>query len=241
MSLNLESLKKALMNWLALLVPIVSFISSIIAYTFSKQYSKKVRASLIILAFLLSYFVALNVLQQENYKMTSSTSGEISSVSKDIEYPCILFGSGDGNGITFSSNRTSLIPIGYGNDVPVKVWIENGQLKVSTTVRDKDGKILAIMNANEWNTAKQPQILDRNFDENAVEVIDAYNRVVLQVSMSEKCANIQGIFYNEDGSAFVIFGPGIGMVRPGEKISAAIDPIFIYPSDRHLGERRNRE
>ena len=191
--------------------------------------------------------------KQNNYdKLAHSTSGTISGSSpspswwpfssgwplkpKPIVYPCIVLG----NGLLFASGGPArLTPIAFGSD-KIDVWTEEGKLKVSATVRDKDGKIIAIIKGNEWTVPPQAQIVDKNFDDNAFEVIDAYNRVVMQVSMVGECALLSGVFYKEDGSAAIVANGGVYIAPPGESIPYDIlKPIFLYPSDRHLGERND--
>jgi hypothetical protein len=229
-----KSLKKAAMNWLALLVPIVTFISAFITYALSKQYSRKTRAILIILAFIISYCGAIYILQDQTNKLAHSTSGTISS---DVRYPCVIAGTNHFNvGPNGEVNPLSLFYLGTIFDPMLRLKLEKGYLKVSTIIRDEDGKYLAGIVDNNWDTAAQPLILDKNFDKNAFEVIDSYKKVMLQVSLAGDCANVSGIFYGPGGEATVIAGDRITRLVP-DKTHNIIEPIFVYPSTEHLGER----
>jgi hypothetical protein len=240
------------MNLIGIAIALIGYGISILEYIKEPRISKRL-IIMIVLSTLALGITVWDLQKQENEKLAHSTSGMISGSSpppswwpfpsnwqlkpKNIDYPCILLG----NGLLFSSEGpTRLTPIDFGSG-KIDVRTENRQLKVSSIVRDKDSKVVAIINDNEWDVPPQAQIVDRNFDERAFEVIDAYNRTVMQVSMVGECATLSGIFYKEDGSAAVIANGGVYFAPPGEDIPYdIIKPIFRYPSDRHLGERINK-
>lgn len=120
----------------------------------------------------------------------------------------------------------------------ILVWTENGRLKVSVVVRDSDGKILAKMVGNEFFTMPRPAIFDRNYDDNNLEVVDAYGNLVLQVSMVGPCAEIVGVFHDVYGLTHVFDNNGyLGNPDNLATYNLNIDPIFVHPCEGHLGER----
>jgi len=172
---------------------------------------------------------------QEDKNAATSTGGTISS---SVTYPLVNVG----NNHLQTDPTSGIIPFeADGFFDPIYVKLENGYIKVSATVRDEDGKYLAGITDNNWDTTIPPTILDKNFDKNAFEVVDSYKKVVLQVNFVGKYANISGIFYGRNGSAMVLSNGGmeIGpatLIIP-DKTHNIIEPIFVYPSKNHLGER----
>jgi hypothetical protein len=130
-------------------------------------------------------------------------------------------------------------------DTHLTMEMEDGQLKVSTVIRDKGGRIVAELLKNEWKV-NAAAAYDRNYSEDAIEVRDSSGDVVLQLRFVGDRVQFQGKFFNNAGQAF-----GIGKIKgPDGRESGAIEltghahphlqlqitPIFRYPSDRHLGE-----
>ena len=114
-------------------------------------------------------------------------------------------------------------------------------MKISTIIRDKEGKILVKLDRNEWQVNPN-KIYDKNFDKTAVEVINEEGEVILQAFFDGEGVQFAGIFYQEDGWRIAL-GPsedGNGVIEkrpPGEKIQASFKPIFRYRSEEHPGER----
>jgi len=125
------------------------------------------------------------------------------------------------------------------DDSHLTVELEDGQLKVSTVIRDAAGKVVAELLKNEWKVSSATTY-DRNYSKDAIEVRDSSGEVVLQVRLVGDRVQFQGRFHDKDGRTIAI-GKSIG---PDGKAGGAIDfsgrlrisPIFRYPSDRHLGE-----
>jgi len=92
-------------------------------------------------------------------------------------------------------------------DVALKIWVDNGQLKLSTKIRDKNGDIIAEIIANEWRM-KQENNWDRNFNENSIEVKDSKGDVVLQVILHDDCIQFSAKMYSRKGDGLAI-GSGI--------------------------------
>jgi len=203
----------------------------------NKKISNWLKVIGIVLILMGGYFSFLDYQDREQEKLASSTSGVISS---EIKYPCVIAGSNFiGIGPNGEVNLLKLIYLGSIFDPMLRLKMEDGYLKVSATVRDDDGRYLAGIVDNSWDTAVQPLILDKNFDKNAFEVVDSYKKVVLQVSLAGECANVSGVFYGPDGWATIITNDRITRTIP-DKIYNMIEPNFIYPSEKHLGERIKR-
>ena len=125
------------------------------------------------------------------------------------------------------------------------VELENGELKVSTVIRDRGGHVVAELLKNEWkvNTAAA---YDRNYSKDGIEVRDSTGDVVLQLRFLGDRVQFQGKFFNSAGQGIAvgkIKGPDgqtggaievTGSAHP--HVQMRIKPMFRYPSDRHLGE-----
>jgi hypothetical protein len=59
----------------------------------------------------------------------------------------------------------------------------DGKLLVSTMIRDSSGSVLAELRRNEWKVAPPPKTWDRNYTDNALEVVNAEGYVVLQIKL----------------------------------------------------------
>jgi hypothetical protein len=121
-------------------------------------------------------------------------------------------------------------------DDPVTVWIENGQLKVNLTLRDRSGSIVTKIVGNEWRVNPN-LIFDKNFDDTAFEVADVKGDVVLQFVFDGTSIQFCGKFYFPDGSRVGI-GKGVIEKRlPGQQMELTFAPIFRYPSSQYPGQR----
>jgi hypothetical protein len=149
-----------------------------------------------------------------------------------------------------------------GNDSPVgtllfpaltesqfKIELIDGKYKVSTQIRDQNSKLLVELVRNEWKVAPPPDTWDRNYSDDALEVKDPFGAVILQVRALPDRVQIQGMWWWNMGPPngvvrfFIRGNPQIGgqinLVPLGNKDPLpVIDPMFVYPSDAHLGELR---
>jgi hypothetical protein len=120
-------------------------------------------------------------------------------------------------------------------------------LEVSTKIRDKYGLIVADINDNHW-TVKQTAIWDKNYTDNALEVLDERDQVVFQIRFLFDRVQIQGEWRDEfghglrwskcaapDGSTHGCITPW-GNARTEQQNAQIIEPIFQYPSKEHWGE-----
>jgi energy-coupling factor transporter transmembrane protein EcfT len=172
--------------------------------------------------------------------------------NKALEIPYIQFG----------TSKTIYGPKEMGNNSPVgtllfpalteaqfKIEIVDRKYKVSTQIRDQNNKLLVELIRNEWKVAPPPDTWDRNYSDDSLEVKDPSGAVVLQVRAFPDRVQMQGMW-------FVDLGPPNGVIRffilgapqSGGQIKLVplankdplpvIPPMFVYPSDLHLGELR---
>ncbi|MFD2937092.1 hypothetical protein [Spirosoma flavum] len=115
---------------------------------------------------------------------------------------------------------------------------EDGQVKVSITIRDKTGKIVAELISNEWKS--NPANWDRNYTQDAIEIKDSEGGVVLQAIALPDRVKMQMKLYTDKGEPRVFCeNPDHqgGALLTTIETKVRIRPIFKYPSHSHLGER----
>lgn len=88
-------------------------------------------------------------------------------------------------------------------DNKLVIWIEDGQLKVSTQIRDSHGELIAEIIGDEWRLRKD-NLWDRNYNKNALEVRDTEGDVILQIVLKEDYIQFAAKMYSRDGAGFGI-------------------------------------
>ena len=162
--------------------------------------------------------------------------------TKDKVYPKIEFGD-SGQIINWAGPPGKpMITMG---DTQLVVEREGDQVLVSTTIRDKDGRMVAEITRNEWKVNPNSS-WDRNYSRSAMEVRDPTGDVVLQVRLVEDRVQLQAKVHSSDGSTILfVKKPGgvgfVGRADPNKPLEAVIVPIFRYPSEAHLGEMIRKE
>jgi hypothetical protein len=123
------------------------------------------------------------------------------------------------------------------------IEVRNRSLELSTRVGNDKGDLLATIDRNEWKVVPPPNTFDRNYNDTALEVRDNRGQIVLQVVLLPDHVRIQGKWYQTDGRGLSIIsrGPNQGTMlellpTPPGQPERTIKPIFVYPSDLHLGE-----
>jgi len=122
--------------------------------------------------------------------------------------------------------------------------VEYGMLGpvVSTTVRDRHGHIVATINKNHWRVYP-PFCQEKNYTEDALEVLDNSLHVVLQVKLLLDRVQVQGEWWDNQGHGLRISkSPDskrgqvahLGPLIKGKE--ALIQPMFQYPSKHHWQE-----
>jgi hypothetical protein len=175
------------------------------------------------------------------YAGTLESLSRILLSKKENIMPSIELGNG-GTIFSFSKNPAS---IEFLKDNEIKVVVVDGQVKVSTIVRNSSGIIVAELLENEWKV-NQNNSFDRNYSKNAIEVKDNTGDIVLQIKLINDRIQFQGKFYDGKGNGFSLGGSkdidGGVMEFTGPKypkLMLKIEPIFQYPSDNHLGQFRD--
>jgi len=152
--------------------------------------------------------------------------------------------------IEFGDSGASLVYKGP-NGKPNLTFLEDSSLTVeriadhiavSTILRDESGRMVAEIERNEWKV--RPSIVwDRNYNDNSLEVINEAGDVVLQIVVLPDRIRVQAVWYDKSGNFFeMVKSPdpnrpgGLFVRKPSSPIK--IFPIFMYPSERHLGEMK---
>lgn len=131
----------------------------------------------------------------------------------------------------------------FGVKIPFEVKLKNDTLLVSATFRSLDNNIVAEIIENEWEL-NPDNYFKRNYDENAIEIIDNEGIIKVQVEFLDKeKIKISGLFF--DGNGIITLGNKMRYDKPlpskEELISKSnsIPNIFRYPADLHFGKRVN--
>lgn len=126
----------------------------------------------------------------------------------------------------------------------LRLAAKDGRVVVSTKIRDSKGAVVAEVNENEWKL-NVGHFYQRNYTDNAFEVVDVRGHVVLQLVLLPDRIRFQGRTFVAEGYEVMIFGPpdrrGKGAVftdLPSEMtgIKEPIPRMFLYPSELHLGQ-----
>jgi len=145
------------------------------------------------------------------------------------------------------------------NEPLISLYKINEEMYISTIIKNNKGQIVAKLEKNEWQLNRDGYF-DRNFNKNALEIIDHTGKVILQVVDFGDIIHFAGVFHRKDGSSFSLIPEGeygaimeIGSNKAQVHIPSTytgkhpelihharfdnpmITPIFKYPSDRHLG------
>jgi len=86
---------------------------------------------------------------------------------------------------------------------PFRVWSEHGRLMIDATFRDQSGAIVATMRGDQWSVNSN-RILDRNFSNASIEVLDERGDVAFHVAMCRYGAVLEAKFHTTKGRSFAI-------------------------------------
>ncbi|MBU4262555.1 MAG: hypothetical protein KKC76_11925 [Proteobacteria bacterium] len=136
-------------------------------------------------------------------------------------------------------------------DLSVDINEKTNNLLVSMILRDRSGSLIANLVNNEWKVAPPPKTFDRNYNDNTLEIISEKGEVILQVRILGDAVQLNGIFYSADGFGVEIFPAppqakekgavaGMHILGPDTPLDNILEPIFMYPSENHIGELRVR-
>jgi hypothetical protein len=118
-------------------------------------------------------------------------------------------------------------------------------LVVTTSVRDKNGNLIAEVANNHWRIYPSFSS-DKNYTNDALEVLDNRGHVVLQLRILPDKVRVQGEWFDDTGRGVQVLKsldpshPGSFFIsedgKRGITSQQLITPIFVYPSKNHLGE-----
>lgn len=157
-------------------------------------------------------------------------------------WPKVEFG--DSGAILLYAGPQGSLLLTFAEDTKFTIVREAGQVKVSTIIRDRTGRVVAELVNNEWKVNPNNS-WDRNYTSDALEVRGPIGDTVLQVRVLEDRVQLQAKFYDSDGRGFAfgkVLGPqgwggGIEITGPADpQLHMKIAPMFKYPSDSHFGE-----
>jgi len=234
---------------------LITVIATLLAITqlFQSNAEKFVRILTITMLLAVAILSILNEVNHNKQEKYTKSAGTVPmGLDKNIEEVCLK--------INDRFSITKFPDVMYGETrvfEGFKIWIENNELKVSAVIRDESGEIITTLKANEWQV-NPDKVLDKNFDNNAIEVIDKKGDVILQanfigyeiLSDGKKWATVEfkGIFTQKNGWRFAL-GDFSNKVDEGIAFTKIIPPkledetikfekIFMYPSELHPGERK---
>ena len=236
---------KFILNILLITIPVML---AVLAFIFSNlkrdknKSSKKYLTTFIILNFILLLSGIGNVILQERQTSEDAKQiganwqiGELTPNSTNITYPGISVG-----GTVQSHSGSSLTPfINWNDGDPIYLWIDNGQVKISLTLRDASGDIIALLDADHISFIKDSKY-DLNYDSNGLEIVDNNSSIILQVNIRDGVATLYGTLYDKAGGIAVVGTDSWQFNPPGTKPTlsiASIKPIFKHPGYQYFRER----
>lgn len=166
-------------------------------------------------------------------KYASSLSGIIDSTA-DARIKIISIG-----GIKVISESLDGVLVADNEEPVLSISINSNLLYVSAKIRGDNGDLIVVIDRNEWKINKN-NFFDRNFTDNALEVVDQNGRVTLQVVNFGDIVHFSGIFNTTKNRvvSFVSLDSSSSAIEIGsrrDELTLKIQPIFEYPSDLHLG------
>lgn len=211
--------------------------------------STKMERVFVVLSIISVLVIAYNAInkgrQEKALQDVYNNIGEFKN-SRKVKFPAMSIGGAEGGmynpwgGPTgfFSSDHKPIFA----------VYTQDNKLFVNAIVRDFDGKVIAVINDNEWKIFNKDDF-EYNNDETGFEVVsNGDHKVYFQVYLEHDQANFCGLFVGEDKNGWFFFwdkkekfGSSIsiqnGLMWKDEDYMGYNSPIFRYPRERHLGER----
>jgi hypothetical protein len=117
-------------------------------------------------------------------------------------------------------------------DDPVVLKMKDGAALLSMVIRDKSGIVRVMIRDNVWFAPKSEGVLDRNFDDNTLEVLGPKNEIALQVQIHGAEVRLAGTMYTKEGVGPISFGPLL------TECNGRGGTIFQYPSAEFPGKQR---
>lgn len=128
------------------------------------------------------------------------------------------------------------------NEELLRVRTDEGRLLVSARFLDEEGALIAQLVDNEWGLNRN-RYFDRNYTQNALEVVDQKGRVALQLVHGGNTINVEGIFRCREGRHLVMMhspktSEGIFILGRKGMPDPLLSPASIcrYPAAAHFQE-----
>jgi hypothetical protein len=118
----------------------------------------------------------------------------------------------------------------FSDDTELSVKMKDRKAVITTQIRDKDGSIIGKIIDNEWFVVSNPSVvLDKNFNNNSLEILNSKGDVIFQVRIIGNRVQIAGYFFRKDGSNAITLLPWL---HESDKIDKT---LFKYPSSKYQG------
>jgi hypothetical protein len=201
------------------------------------------------MAFLLLIVIcgfSTTALSQWREEMAAVVEGDLVGAGPALDdgklhgFPMVQIGEGttfvmtpDGVSNIFPFFKDSGVRIEWGKRAPL----------LTTTIRDRNGNLVAEIRRNHWKVYPQ-YCADKNYTKDAIEIQDSAGHVVLQAKILPGKIRIQGEWWDTQGSGVRMLqmpDPKMGsqvvhMNRQNQHNDALIEPMFEYSSKDHWGE-----
>jgi hypothetical protein len=189
------------------------------------KYKMTVVTLLIVFLVISAFFQIYKEYQSDKKEWQAKWSGQLrSQVKSQQQYPVLKLG---GSGLMWAGEPNK--PIIEVAGEPLTISLSDGRAQLSLVIRDKNGIVLAAIRNNEWFVAPPPVTLDRNFNENSLEVIDSKGEVIFQLQVYGEEVRLAGHFYSINGVGPLTLQPWLAETPSSGK-------LFKYPSAEHHGE-----
>ncbi len=130
-------------------------------------------------------------------------------------------------------------------------WMQKKQIYVNASIYDSLGNAIGIMHRNQW--VSNSNLLDRNFDKNAIEVKNNVGEIIFQIEVIGKYIKMRGRFDRRNRHSIIIFSEVNQRGDERTNVASAwpttyrrqdsitnfmkFTPIFKYPSRDYMGHR----
>lgn len=227
---------------------IIFIITSVIAVilAISKVFTLTTRALKTLLGAVIALYVLATVMTWINYKhqekITLFQAGIAELNPEQIVNPRVMpIILEAGTNRVIGQDRASMLGAGgiffEGMD-PINVWLDlDGRLKVNSVIRNAEGQVVSRIDANQFRMTDNSRKYDFNFDRQVIEIIDAENRVILQVQLEANVAHVKGVFYGQAKQLCVIDNTSMRFNPKGNGSIPNIKPIFKHPGIKYIGQR----
>jgi hypothetical protein len=178
-------------------------------------------------------------------EQANALSGEIHPITASATAPVLQYGTSKSHFVWEGDPNVPMYR--FFADGYLKLELENGEILVTTQVRDKYGNVVLEMDKNVWRVSGPPISWDKNYTSDALEVQDRRGHVVFQMHLFPDRVQIKGEWHNEQGGGIAFSQEGENgtqiLIPDNDKSgfdwdTVNIDPIFEYPSKDHWAEWR---